>query len=261
MTMADAAIAAGTRLLAAMGGLAGATVFGVLAVGQPLQFLISGAPVSPNWAIHAWVGPLAGLPMAALAFFTLAMLWRPPAGPAQWEAMAGRCLRMGLWGLGIGAAWAAAALVGALWLYGRSTIDVSSAGIVAPMIAVLAGLSLVVTVNLVRMGANGVWPALGHIVWGLLGIVALAIGIPMLIDAAAIDDSRTLVKRFSLLIVFYPALWLTFAAIAAGITVCGVRWLRFGLSAHQGEKVSPPQKIQVRPVACEAVPVVVKKAA
>jgi hypothetical protein len=48
-------------------------------------------------------------------------------------------------------------------------------------------------------------------------------------------------QRFNLFVVFYPILWLAFAAMAATVTICGVRWLRFGLSG-QGPMpaVAPP---------------------
>jgi hypothetical protein len=247
----------------AIAGLAAAATayFGLYAIGQPLWMLTSGAPVLPHWAIIAWAGPLAGLPMGALAYFAAAAAMGLPAEQNAWEVLARRCLTMGLAGLGLGALWAGAALALALALYGRPSVYVNGEGVVVPMIAILLGLSFVVAINLFRMQTGGVWVALGQIIWGGLGVVALAIGVPMAIDAAAIDDARTLSHRYNLLIVFYPVLWLAFAATAAAIVICGLRWLKFGLSAPQRNEVSPPSTGSTWPVTYEDSPEIRNKAA
>jgi hypothetical protein len=254
-------LAAGTRFFAAALAVAGAAVFGLFAIGQPLGFLTSGAPVTPAMALHAWAGPLAGLPMAALLYFAAAVALRMPSGQAEWEAFAARCLHAGIWGLGLGAFWAAIALGGALFLYGQSTIYLMGAWILEPMTGVFAGLALVVSVNLARMKAAGVWAGLGHVLWGFSGVLALAVGLPMLGDAVAIQDSRTLMQRYNLLIVFYPLLWLGFAGLSAAIVICGIRWVRFGLSAPQRNEVSPPSTGSTWPVTYEDSPEIRNKAA
>jgi hypothetical protein len=118
-----------------------------------------------------------------------------------------------------------------------------------------------VTINLLRMRTGQSWTALGHIVWGFLGVVALAVGLPMLAEAASIDDARTLKQRFNLFVVFYPLLWLAFVSMAAAVTICGVRWLRFGLSEPHRNEVSPPSTGSTWPVTYEDSPEIMNKAA
>lgn len=254
-------MAAGARFVAAGFAAVGAAAFALFAVGQPLEFLASGAPVTATTALHAWAGPLAGLPMAGLVYFAAAMTLRMPSGQTEWESLAGQCVHAGVWGLGAGALWSAVSLGGALALYGYSTIHHAGAWAIEPAVSVFAGLALVVGVNLARRPGAGIWAALGHILWGFLGVVALALGLPMLADAMSIQDSRTLKQQYTLLIVFYPLLWLAFAGLSAAIVICGLRWLRFGLSAPQRNEVSPPSTGSTWPVTYDASPEIKNKAA
>jgi hypothetical protein len=246
--MTVSGMAAGWRFAIAALAAAGAAFFAMFAIAQPLWFLSSGAPVEPHFAALAWAACLAGLPMGALAFFAAAVAMRSSPGPAEWEVLARRCLAMGLCGLGISAMFAAMSLGLALVLNGRPSVYMSGDGAIVPTIAILAGLAIVVAVNLVRLQDGSVWTACGHIIWGFFGVVALTIGVPMAGEAAAIEDLRTLSHRYNLLIVFYPVLWLGFAAIAGGIVICGLRWVLFSLSAHQRSDVSPPSTGKTWPV-------------
>jgi hypothetical protein len=242
------ALTVGTRFAGTAAAALGASFFAVLAFGPSISFLTQGTPVHANWAIMAWTGPLAGFAMGALALFATAIAVRSPHGQNEWGFVARRCMAAGLAGLGFCAFWAGASLGLALALYGRPTIHSASDGLVLPMVAILIGLSGVVAVNAIRMRSGGVWTALGHILWGFFGVVALTIGIPMAMDMVAIDDSKTLVQRYNLLVVFYPVLWLGYAAITSGIVICGLRWLRFSLSAHQRNEVNPPSTGSTWPV-------------
>jgi hypothetical protein len=252
MAMTVAVMTAGSRMLWALGALGGAILFAFFAIGQPLSFLSSGQPVSQSLAFAAWVGPLAGLPMAALAYFALALIALRPSGQARWDALSARSLVFGLWGMGMGALWSGAALLGALMLYGPAPAHVGGAGMALAAIAILLGHSAVTMVNLYRMARNGVWTALGHILWGLIGIVAMTAGLPMVLDAVMIDDGRALVQRYNLLVIFYPLLWLAYLACTAALVVFGAKSLRFSLSAHEENSVAPSNEgaaPQVAPVA------------
>lgn len=249
--------AVGTRIALAVAAAAGAAGFAVVAMGQPLGLLVSGAPVSPSWIGLAWGSALAGLPMAALAYLAAVLLLRSIPDQRDWDGAVRGCLTAGLVGVGACSFVSGATLSAALVLFGASTVSQSGMGIVGPSIAILLGFAAVVAVGLWRMGEGGVWTAMGHVLWGLFGVTALTIGIPMVIEIGLIDDSRALFRRYNLFVVFYPVLWAAYATAAVTIAYAGWRFLQFSLSAQtaspsQRNAVNPPSTASTWPVTYDA---------
>jgi hypothetical protein len=244
----------------------GAAVFAVLAIGQPLRFVLSNAPVDPSWAGMAFGAALAGIPMAALLAFLASMALGGVTGRPEREQLARRCAIAGLIGFGVCSFGAGLALVTSWALNGMSTVHLAGAWVVIPSVAVLLGSSLVVTLCIFQMEAAGVWTAFGRMLWGLLGVMALTAGVPMLIDSGLVDDSRALFHRFNMFVVIYPVLWAAYAATALALVYCGLRCLRFALSAGQPDTVhrnadNPPSTGNTWPVTYDASSEIKNKAA
>jgi hypothetical protein len=245
------ALAAGQRLAAAGMAILGAGLFAAFVSGAVIRFVANGVPVEPSWAGIAWGACLAGLPMAALAYFTVAILVRPLTNQNAWDRMARECLAAGLIGLGACACLTGAGLGVALTLNGASPLHSAGSEYVGPAIAALCGLGVIVLINTLRMDCP--WLALGHIVWGLVGVVALTVGAPMLVNAVMIDDVRILSLRYNLFVLFYPVLWAAYAGLALALTAGGLRAIRFALATQDpAERLSKDAEV---PAAAIAVPV------
>lgn len=256
----------GARAGGALVAAAGASLFAVYAIGQPLWFLSSGLPAASHWAALAWVGPLAGMPMAAMAFCAASLLLHPPVDARGWERLAADSMAAALWGLGLGAVWAGAALAIAWGLRGTMPVGALEPAAATHTLIALAGLGAVVVVNLWRSAHDGAWTALGFIAWGFLGVVAVQTGAHMLLEVAVIDGSRALGLKYNLFVVFYPLLWLAYAATAGALVIFGARWLRFGVRFRERADThrsadKPPSTANTWPVTYAASSDIKNKAA
>jgi hypothetical protein len=258
--------AVGTRISAALLAALAATGFALVAIGQPLRFMLSSAPVDPSWAGLALGSALAGLPMAGLAYVAAALTLHAPLSSAERERLACGSIMAGLIGFGVCAFGAGLALALAVALNGMSAVHVAGAEHVVPMVFVLLGSAAVAGVCVWRSGRSNGWETLGRTLWGVMGVAALAAGIPMLAGVASIDDSRTLFHRFNMFVVFYPLLWLAYAALAAGFVYAGLRWIRFAFwmgpaPKDQRSDDNPPSTGSTWPVTYDASPDIKNKAA
>jgi hypothetical protein len=262
MELAVTALAVGTRNLAAVLAVLGSAAFAVLALTQAMKFLTLGAPVAPAWAGLAAGGALAGFPMAALSYLAAILALSPPSSETGWEKVAAGFLAAGIAGFGLCGFACGVSLAAAVALNGQSTVHVAGAGLVLPVAVILMGVGVVIAVNIWR-GQNA-WTMLGHVLWGALGVTALTVGVPMLIDAGMIDDAKTLSHRFNLFIVFYPLIWTAYAGAALAIVYGGFRALRFGVgfaAEARYTELKPQSTALARPVEHDATLDITNKAA
>lgn len=211
--------AAGGRLLGVL-GLAGLAIgFVDYAVAEPMARLVWIDRVTMDVAASAWMGPLSGMLMAAMA----TVAWRTARGSSNaWNAVASAAL----WGLGIGAACAASGLTGALAYYGAAPGH--GAGVIMPVTFALWGLALVALRHAWLTKNEDAWAGLAHVMWGGFGILACCLAAPMLLDAMNVPDARTLIHRYNLLSFFYPLLWLSYVGAGIALAFVGARWTLFG---------------------------------
>lgn len=204
--------------------------------------------------------------MASLAYVAAALALHAPVSNADRENLACGSILAGLIGFCICAFGAGLALALAVTLNGMSAVNVTGAENVVPLIFVLLGSAAVAGVCVWRSGRGSAWETLGRTLWGVMGVVALAAGAPMMSGVASVDDSRALFHRFNMFVVFYPLMWLAYAAMAAAFIYAGLRWIRFAFWMEPAPKVqrnddNPPSTGSTWPVTYDASPDIKNRAA